>query len=102
MNGETSGSTKNALPKKSNFVNVLADNFENILTSDDDESEEDDSESISPFVAVMLYQKKELMDVFPMFNKNKPMTQGVANAQLDQLKVVWSEFRATYREVKIS
>ncbi|XP_053990009.1 uncharacterized protein LOC128882436, partial [Hylaeus volcanicus] len=88
--------------KEIEFVDLLADDDDENESVDGDNADNDFQEELPPTVAVMLYQKKELFDIFKMLNRNETVSQGVANAQLDQLKIIWSEFRATYRQVKVS
>ncbi|XP_055308887.1 uncharacterized protein LOC129572810 [Sitodiplosis mosellana] len=87
---------ENENPKKIHIVEFL--------DSDDEETIEDQldiesQEEVPPTVAVLRYQTKELYDVVKMIQKNEPSTQGEANAQLEQLKTVWAELRATYRQL---
>lgn len=72
-------------------------------SDDEDESDDlNDEQSSVPEVQVMTFQKNELIQAIRSAKKKKDMSVGLANMQIENLTVLWSEFRVSYRQIAVS
>lgn len=73
------------------------------IHDDDEIGDENEGESAPDVVRVYFFMAKELKSAINTAEKiNSHESQGIANAQLENLKTVWSEFRIAHRELSVS
>lgn len=102
-NGEHSGD----IDDDNSGIGVL-DIFDSESDSESDEDDADDlndlddEQSSVPEVQVMIFQKNEFVQAIRSVKKKKNMSMGLASMQIDHLKVLWGEFRVSYRQIAVS
>lgn len=84
------------------------DSGEFILSESDDESDTghsvngNNNENLPAEVKVYVFMSTEIRNAIKCAEKmNMHETQGMANAQLENLKAIWSDFRQTHREISL-
>lgn len=87
-------------PSNIGIVNVLDDEFH---SPDDFNAMGGMMNSEPPEVRVMQFQLNEVKSLLAAINgEQEEASIGMASAQLDNIKTVWNEIRATYREILMS
>lgn len=90
-----------------NGIECLSDNDDDIVAvglenRGDGIGGENANESVPDVVKVYFFLIKEAKNaIFAAENMNVHETQGIASAQLENLKIVWNDFRLAHREISV-
>lgn len=93
-------STSRSSKQRPSMVNLLDDDVEQ--RNEDQSNGINHNEEGTPVVRVLKFQLRELRGTFESLRESTPTSQGLANAQLENLKLIWAEFRSTFRTVLTS